>query len=66
MGWLIRGRIPAEQDNAVNRGLTRAYRPALDCVMRRPKLTLVIAGCMLLTTAWPSSRLGGEFIPAPA
>jgi Cu(I)/Ag(I) efflux system membrane protein CusA/SilA len=64
MGWLIRGRIPAEQDNAVNRGLTRAYRPALDCVMRRPKLTLVIAGCMLLTTAWPLSRLGGEFIPA--
>ncbi len=64
MGWLIRGRIPAEQDNVVNRGLTRAYRPALDWVMRRPKLTLVIAGCMLLTTAWPLSRLGGEFIPA--
>jgi Cu(I)/Ag(I) efflux system membrane protein CusA/SilA len=64
MGWLIRGRIPAEQDNAVNRGLTRAYRPALDWVMRRPELTLVIAACMLLTTAWPLSRLGGEFIPA--
>ena len=64
MGWLIRGRIPAEQDNIVNRGLTRAYRPALDWVMRRPKLTLVIAACMLATTAWPLSRLGGEFIPA--
>jgi Cu(I)/Ag(I) efflux system membrane protein CusA/SilA len=64
MGWLIRGRIPAEQDNVVNRGLTRAYRPALDWVMRRPKLTLAIAACMLLTTAWPLSRLGGEFIPA--
>jgi Cu(I)/Ag(I) efflux system membrane protein CusA/SilA len=64
MGWLIRGRIPAEQDNVINRGLTRAYRPALDWVMRRPKLTLVIAACMLMTTAWPLSRLGGEFIPA--
>ncbi len=64
MGWLIRGRIPAEQDNIVNRGLTRAYRPALDWVMRRPKLTLIIAALMLLTTAWPLSRLGGEFIPA--
>ena len=64
MGWLIRGRIPAEQDNVVNRGLTRAYRPALDWVMRRPKLTLVIAACMLATTAWPLSQLGGEFIPA--
>lgn len=64
MGWLIRGRIPAEQDNIVNRGLTRAYRPALDGVMRRPKLTLIIAALMLVTTAWPLSRLGGEFIPA--
>ena len=64
MCWLIRGRIPAEQDNIVNRGLTRAYRPALDWVMRRPKLTLIIAALMLMTTAWPLSRLGGEFIPA--
>src|SRR3546814_4396975 len=26
MGWLIRGRIPREQDNIINRGLTRVYR----------------------------------------
>ena len=33
MGWLIRGRIPAEQANPVNRWLTHAYRPALDWVL---------------------------------
>src|SRR3546814_7564593 len=29
MGWLIRGRIPAEQANPVNRWLTNLYRPAI-------------------------------------
>ena len=63
MGWLIRGRIPSEQDNPINRGLTRAYRPALDWVMRRPKAILVMAVLVFLTTAWPVAKLGGEFLP---
>jgi Cu(I)/Ag(I) efflux system membrane protein CusA/SilA len=63
MGWLIRGRIPSEQANPINRGLTRAYRPALDWVMERPKATLLIAALLFVTTAWPLSRLGGEFLP---
>jgi Cu(I)/Ag(I) efflux system membrane protein CusA/SilA len=64
MGWLIRGRIPAEQDNLINRALTRAYRPALDRVMARPWTTMAIAALALATTAWPLTRLGGEFIPS--
>ncbi|SCW89398.1 Cu(I)/Ag(I) efflux system membrane protein CusA/SilA [Sphingobium faniae] len=64
MGWLIRGKIPSEQANPVNRALTRAYRPAIDWVLKRPKATLVLAGMVFLTTAWPLSRLGGEFLPA--
>ncbi len=63
MGYLIRGRIPSENANPLNRALTRIYRPALDAVMRRPKATLVIALLVFATTAWPLSRLGGEFIP---
>lgn len=64
MGWLIRGRIPSEQANPINRALTAAYRPAIDWVLRRPKATLVIAALVFATTAWPASRLGGEFLPA--
>ncbi|PEQ12441.1 cation transporter [Novosphingobium sp. PC22D] len=64
MGWLIRGRIPSEQANPVNRALTRAYKPAIDWALRRPKTTLVIAALVFATTAWPLSRLGGEFLPA--
>ena len=63
MGWLIRGKIPREESNPVNRALTRAYRPGLDWVMRRPKATLVIAGLVFLTALIPFSRLGGEFLP---
>jgi copper/silver efflux system protein len=63
MGLLIRGRIPAEASNPLNRWLTAAYRPALDWVMRRPKTTLLIALLAFATTAWPLSRLGGEFMP---
>jgi Cu(I)/Ag(I) efflux system membrane protein CusA/SilA len=64
MGWLIRGKIPSEQANPVNRALTAAYRPAIDWVLTRPRTTLVIAALVLATTAWPLSRLGGEFLPA--
>ncbi|MGY4398443.1 Cu(I)/Ag(I) efflux system membrane protein CusA/SilA [Sphingomonas sp. UYAg733] len=64
MGWLIRGRIPAESANPINRWLTALYRPALNWVMRRPKATLVIAALIFATTAWPLSQLGGEFMPA--
>jgi copper/silver efflux system protein len=63
MGWLIRGRIPAERDNLLNRWLTAIYRPALDCVLHRPRTALVIAALVFATTAWPLSQLGGEFIP---
>ncbi|MCI1270665.1 MAG: efflux RND transporter permease subunit [Sphingobium sp.] len=63
MGWLIRGRIPAEQANPVNRWLTDLYRPAIDWTMRKPKAVLVIAALVFATTAWPLTRLGGEFMP---
>ncbi|MBP7817113.1 MAG: efflux RND transporter permease subunit [Phenylobacterium sp.] len=63
MGYLIRGRIPAENANPVNRWLTALYRPALNWVMRRPRSTLLVALLAFATTAWPLSQLGGEFIP---
>jgi len=63
IGWLVRGKIPREDSNILNRALTRAYRPGLDWVMRRPKATLVIAAVVFATTLVPLSRLGGEFLP---
>jgi Cu(I)/Ag(I) efflux system membrane protein CusA/SilA len=63
MGYLIRGRIPSEGANPINRVLTRLYRPALDWVLARPKQALIIAGLVFATSIWPISQLGGEFIP---
>ncbi|WP_066663306.1 MULTISPECIES: efflux RND transporter permease subunit [unclassified Sphingomonas] len=64
MGWLIRGRIPSEQANPINRVLTAIYRPAIDWTLKRPKTVLLIAALVFATTAWPATRLGGEFLPA--
>ena len=63
MGYLIRGRIPREAANPVNRFLMAAYRPALEAVLRFPKATLVAAALVLAVTAVPVLRLGGEFMP---
>ena len=63
MGYLIRGRIPAEQKNPLNRLLIRAYRPLLEAVLRWPRATLVVALVLLAATAWPMLRIGGEFMP---
>jgi Cu(I)/Ag(I) efflux system membrane protein CusA/SilA len=63
MGYLIRGRIPDELKNPLNRWLIALYRPMLELVLRRPKATLVAAGAIALLTIWPMSQLGGEFMP---
>ena len=63
MGYLVRGRIPHEASNPINRFLIAVYRPILEAVLRFPKLTLVVAGLLLALTAIPVSRLGGEFMP---
>ena len=63
MGYLIRGRIPDEQKNPLNRLLIRGYRPLLDVVLRWPRATIAIAMLLLAATAWPMLRIGGEFMP---
>ena len=63
MGYLIRGRIPDERSNPLNRLLIAAYRPLLAAVLRAPKLTLAIAAVVAASTLWPIARTGTEFIP---
>jgi len=64
MGYWIRGHIPSEQQNPLNRWLIAAYRPLLDAVLKWPKLTLALALLIFLSSLWPLSQLGGEFMPA--
>lgn len=64
MGYFIRGKIPDENANPINRWLIALYHPVLTAVLARPKTTLAIAGMLLLATLYPLSRLGSEFMPA--
>ncbi|AGN87693.1 efflux RND transporter permease subunit [Enterobacter sp. R4-368] len=63
MGLFIRGKIPDEKANPINRFLIRLYEPLLDKVLAWPKATLAVALLLLLATLWPLSRLGSEFMP---
>jgi Cu(I)/Ag(I) efflux system membrane protein CusA/SilA len=63
MGYWIRGRVPSELANPLNRFLIRVYRPVLDRVLAFPKTTLVFAVLVCASVAWPLSRLGSEFLP---
>ncbi len=63
MGLLIRGHIPAERKNPLNRWLISAYRPLLARVLRAPWITLGVAVLVALTALIPILRLGTEFLP---
>jgi len=63
MGYLIRGRIPDERSNPLNRLLIAAYRPLLALVLRAPGSTLVVAALVAASMLWPIARTGTEFIP---
>jgi Cu(I)/Ag(I) efflux system membrane protein CusA/SilA len=64
MGLWIRGKLPEEQANPINRWLIKLYRPALDAALARPRVTLAVAALVLASTLWPISQLGSEFLPA--
>jgi len=63
MGYLIRGRIPKEHSNPLNRTLLSAYRPLLRTALAYPKAVLILALLVLLVTAYPVTRIGAEFLP---
>ncbi|MDR2818980.1 MAG: efflux RND transporter permease subunit [Desulfovibrio sp.] len=63
IGIWVRGSVPDEESNPLTRFLIRIYTPAIRAVLRHPKATLGVALLLALSTLWPLSRLGGEFLP---
>ena len=63
MGYFIRGHIPPEDRNPLNRWLVRGYRPVLNRVLAWPRATLAVSLMFLALTVIPVLRLGGEFMP---
>lgn len=63
MGLLIRGKIPKEEKNPVNRLMIKIYHPVLNFVLRFKKSVLVVAVLLLAATIFPYSKIGSEFMP---
>ena len=63
MFYLVRGRIPNERSNPINRCLILLYRPLLDFVLRHPKAVLAVSMLLVLVAIVPLTELGSEFMP---
>lgn len=63
MLWFVRGKIRREDENPVNRFFIGLYKPFLDAALKWRKTTMILALAALLSTAFPASRLGSEFMP---
>ena len=59
----VRGRIPPETSNPVNRTLMALYRPALGLVLRHRRVFLAASAAAVLATVPIFARLGAEFMP---
>jgi Cu(I)/Ag(I) efflux system membrane protein CusA/SilA len=63
MGYFIRGRIPDERKNPLNRLLIWLYRPALNGVIRFPRTTLVVAFLTVVSLAIPIAGITSLMAP---
>jgi len=63
MGYFIRGRIIPEHKNPANRFLHLIHSPLLKIAMRWRFVTLIIALALVVSTAYPLSKIGSEFMP---
>ena len=59
----IRGKLPQEGKNPINRFLMWVYHPFVRFVLRHRILTLVAAGALMLATVPIFLSLGSEFMP---
>ena len=63
MFYFVRGRIPDERRNPINRLLIFLYRPLLDFVLRHPKIILIASALLVVSALVPLTQLGSEFMP---
>lgn len=63
MGYFIRGKIPPEEKNPINRILMKIYHPLLNFVLRFKWLVIGLVILILLLTYIPYSKIGSEFMP---
>ncbi|WP_038247208.1 efflux RND transporter permease subunit [Ghiorsea bivora] len=63
MGYFIRGKIMPEAKNPINRLLKYVHKPLLDASMKSRWVVLMLSVVLLMSMAYPLSKLGSEFMP---
>lgn len=63
LGWFVRGKIPHENKNPINRFLFWVYNPLVDFVIKWRKMVLLVAVLITMSIYFPISKMGSEFMP---
>ena len=63
MGLFVRGRIPPEEKNPVNRLLLWAYHPVIDIVIRRRRAVVATAAVLVLWVFLPWNLMVARVLP---
>ncbi len=60
----IRGKIRREDENPINRVFISLYKPCLETALKWRKTTIALAAVAVISTIFPATRLGSEFMPS--
>ncbi|MDP4985820.1 efflux RND transporter permease subunit [Pseudoalteromonas tunicata] len=63
MGFLVKGKIPTESANPINRGLITIYKPILRVCLKAPWTVVVVALFIGASSYYPLIKMGAEFMP---
>jgi Cu(I)/Ag(I) efflux system membrane protein CusA/SilA len=63
MGWFIRGKIPSEEKNPLNRLLIWIYHPVLDFVVKRRWAVIITAGAIIMWVFLPWNWIASHTLP---
>ena len=61
--YFIRGNIKDEFSNPLNRWFSSIYQPYITRALNSPVKVILMAFVLFLTSAWPWSEIGSEFMP---
>ncbi|MGO8767109.1 MAG: efflux RND transporter permease subunit [Limisphaerales bacterium] len=63
MGWFIRGKIPKEETNPINRFLIRLYKPVVDLAIKYSWMVVVCGGILVGWVFFPWNSIVAHVLP---
>jgi Cu(I)/Ag(I) efflux system membrane protein CusA/SilA len=63
IGYFVRGKLPKESSNPINRVLIAGYKPTLSRLLNWPKMVVLLAVVLLGSIVYPWQQIGSEFMP---